>query len=148
MGKKKKQRKKITTKVAKNKRAFDEIVGDPFAFPEPIDGHYSTLKNRSSISIIEPERQTQTTVNPAKPNPLDFFCDVESAIDDGLNTYDKHIENIGMDRLKLLFDNTYIFVNDDMFSQVARAKLEQIIGNILIRRGISPVHKYFTTIRK
>lgn len=130
-----------------NKRAFDEIIGDPYAKPEPIQGQYSAMKSRSSVPIANIKGSLAESKNAARPSPVDFFCDVESAVEDGLNTYTK--EFIGW-RYENMFINTYIVEDASypIFNQKERSKLEQIIGKIFVERGISPSSKYFTCIRR
>jgi hypothetical protein len=126
-----------------NKRAFDEICGDPYGFPEPIQGHYAMLKGRSSISVITPEQKASpSAVNKAKPNIVDFCCDVDSCIEDAMST----MQDGALD----VFINTYIVENDlhKTFDQKERAKVEQLVGNILVQRKIYPVVKYFTAVRQ
>src|ERR1035441_5056659 len=69
----------------KNKQAFDQILGDPFA-PEPIDGIYNILHNSSSISSIEGTfGEQEGTIDTSKPTVLDFFCDVDMVVDSCIN---------------------------------------------------------------
>lgn len=124
------------------------MIGDPFAYPEQIDGHYMMLKSRSSVMIGEPEQRTKSPVNQARPNPIDFSVDVEAAVEDGLVIYVNREKTYTLSDMKELFDNTYLLGTGDIFTQEERAKLEQDIGSILSSRGISPVQKYFTTIKQ
>lgn len=121
-----------------NKRAFDDVMGDPTAIPEPIDGHYNTLRSRSSIKVAKNNfGEGQATANPARPNVIDFACDVENVINSVIKD----------EKVLQLFLDTYIFgeVNLD---QKERTVLEQQIGKVFRNRGISPVSRYFTTIRR
>ena len=138
---------KRSERWGRNKRAFDEIIGDPYAKPESIQGEYSILKTKSSVPIANIKGSLAESKNPARPSPVDFFCDVEAAVKDGLDTYTT--ECIG-GRYENKFINTYIIEdsNYEIFNQKERARLEQIIGKILIERGISPASKYFIAIRK
>ena len=147
MGKKK--RSSAEERAAKNKRAFDEVIGDPYAYPEPSEGHYSMLRCRSSLAIGEPVRKTPSPVNQARPTALDFFCDVENAVADGLEVFAKTWRE-GFDQVEFIFQTTYMTEDSNYyhFTQTERAQLEQIIGEILVGRGISPVPKYFTTIKQ
>lgn len=135
-----------------NKAAFDEICGDPYAIPEPISGHYAELKSRSSISIMDSiEERSPSPVNQAKPNHVDFFCDVEAAIQDGLETYAReYLFQPNVNDIFNTFLNTYVYEagKEWCFSQKERADVEQIIGQIFRNRGIFPVSKYFTTIKQ
>lgn len=132
--------------AAKYKAAFVEIIGDPFAKPEAISGMYEELKKKSAITIVEPGKAgaAPSPVNRAKPNHLDFFCDVESAVQDGLAAYKKG----NFDDLLIRFDNTYWIESGVIFTQKERAEIEQIIGRILSARKISPARKYFIAVRK
>ena len=130
-------------KWARNKIAFDSIIGDPFAHPEPIEGHYATLKGRSSIIVTEKEQQgSPSPVNQARPTAIDFIIDVDSVLSDSIEVFKQG----SMEKLL----NTYIVEDKNLpiFNQKERNKLEQIIGNILIQRKIYPVSKYFTAIKK
>lgn len=143
------KRNRKAERAARNKRAFDEIIGDPYAYPEPIQGHYAMLKCRSSMAIGQSESKTASPVNQARPNAVDFFCDVEAAIRDGLEVFNREdLAPSPIAKLLDIFDNTYILESGVIFVQVDRAKLEQLIGNILVARHISPAAKYFTTIKK
>ena len=132
------QRKRKSLQQAINKKAWDEIIGDPFGWPEPIDGHYLALKNRSTVIIADTEEKSRSPVNDAKPNPIDFLIDVEKCVEDGL-------KSIGYS--KEIFDNTYIIGLGDIFNTTERNSLEQVVGNIFVKRGIAPIQKYFTVIK-
>jgi hypothetical protein len=128
-----------------NKKAFDEIIGDPFAHteegPEPIQGHYTSLKNGSGIKVATIDQMPGSS-NPARPNALDFFIDVDSAVADGLDTIGRNLGEI--------FMNTYFYEDPSrpIFKLRQRSKIEQAIGHIFIKRMISPVGRYFTAIRQ
>jgi hypothetical protein len=128
---------------ARNKRAFDEIIGDPYSYTEDgsdtIQGHYSRLKNGSGVKASTIDQMPGSS-NPARPTALDFFIDVDACVSDGL-------DDIGS-RLGQLFINTYFLEIEPRFTQQERANVEQIIGSLFRKRGISPVSKYFTAIRK
>lgn len=144
----KKKRDRGAERAARNKRAFDEVIGDPYAKPDPIEGHYSMLKSRSSMSIAEPDRKSKSPVNEARPSAVDFFIDVDAAISDGLEVFGKSWRE--PDQVGFIFSTTY-FTEDPSyyhFTQKERAEVEQIIGQILVHRGISPASKYFTAIRQ
>jgi hypothetical protein len=124
----------------RNKMAFDSIIGDPYSKPDPIQGHYAMLKGRSTISIVGGEQQTSPSpVNRAKPSVIDFFVDVDAAVEDGMSTIEGGFT---------VFLNTYIYEDGKTFNQKERAKVEQLIGNILVERKIFPLTKYFTTIKQ
>jgi hypothetical protein len=126
---------------AKYKKAFDEIIGDPFA-PEPIDGVYNTLHSSSSISSIEGSfGEAEGTIDTSKPTVLDFFCDVDNALSACIH------DSLTMDK----FVWTYVFgVTDNpthTLPKGLRNQLEQQIGKLLLMRGISPVKRYFTVTK-
>ena len=135
--------------AAKYKRAFDEIIGDPYAHPEQIDGEYMARKSRSSISIggTSVDQQSSSPVREARPNDVDFFCDVEAAVRDGLDVYGWREDLI---QKLFIFETTYITEDPGyyQFTQKERAEIEQHIGRIFVARGISPVRKYFTSIKQ
>jgi hypothetical protein len=124
---------------ALNKAAFEDVIGDPFAHPEPIQGQYITLRTRSSIMIAKNSDEGKATKNPATPNIIDFFCDVERIVKRVLKD-------------EALFDkfmDTYIYqTTEDAFTKEERSRLEQQIGKLFIAYKISPVAKYFKVIRK
>jgi len=116
---------------ARNKLAFTEILGDPFL---DIDGAYTTLHFRSSISSIENNYgDTKETVSAAKPSVSDFFCDVENVVNTVIE--DKSL----LDR----FFSTYFYDIQELSKEQCR-HLEQRIGRIFRARGISPIKRYFT----
>jgi len=129
---------KRSEKWARNKKAFDEIIGDPYGL-EPIQGHYGSLKSRSSISIAGSEQLSPSPVNKARPSAVDFFCDVDACIEDGMSTMYKGAFDT--------FVNTYITETGPIFNQKERTKVEQLVGNILVERKIYPAARYFTTIK-
>lgn len=132
-------------KWARNKKSFDQIIGDPYAFPDAIIGHYTELKSSSVIRIVDPDKQP-VALNSSRPTAVDFFCDVDAAIEDGLATLQTRYP--GRIELFSMFMNTYFYEVDPMFNQQDRNEIEQIVGNILRKRKISPIGRYFTSIRK
>jgi hypothetical protein len=135
--------------AAQNKHAFDQVIGDPYAYPDPIDGQYMKLKSNTSIRVQNLENESSGTGNAAKPSSLDFFIDVENAIRDGLEVWDRNSGSpLPVKVLVALFYNTYFYECDKRFAPAERPSIEQHIGRILIARKISPPSKYFTTIRK
>jgi hypothetical protein len=122
-----------------NKKAFTDVLGDPWAYPEQVEGYYNILKRRSTISATGPLGEASTTLNAAKPSPVDFLCDVENIIS---RSMDKELLN--------LFIETYIISANgtSTLTQQERTKLEQRLGRLFLAYGISPVAKYFTAIRK
>jgi hypothetical protein len=133
-------RARATERFQKNKRAFDEIIGDPFAHPEPIYGQYHLLKRRSSISAAKNNfDEGRTTGNKARPSIVDFFCDVERTIENAIS--EKNI--------LIKFADTYINESTDTaFTAKERSEIEQVVGKAFREHGISPVTIYFTAIRQ
>ena len=125
---------------AEYKEAFDDVFGDPFATPEPREGRYNLLRGRSSIMATKNNfDEGKGTSNPARPNLIDFFCDVEKTVQTVITT-----------RKELhIFEFTYILENiNDSFTPQRRMELELAIGKLLRDRRISPVSRYFTTVRQ
>jgi hypothetical protein len=122
-----------------NKIAFDDVIGDPYAKPEPIDGQYFTLRRRSTIGVMDNNFDLgKGTRNAAQPSAIDFFCDVERTCHEALT-----------DDEKTKFLNTYILeAADDVFTPKERMQIEQKLGKLFRQRKLSPVTKYFKTIRQ
>ena len=122
-----------------NKIAFDDVIGDPFAKPEPIDGQFFTLSRRSTINVMDNNFDLgKGTRNAAQPSAIDFFCDVERAISDELTPAEA-----------IKFRNTYVWETvDDAFTPKERMNIEQRLGKLFRNRKLSPVTKYFKTIRQ
>lgn len=122
-----------------NKNAFDDVIGDPFA-PEPIEGHYSKLQKRSDVRVAVNDFDIgKATRNTAQPNIMDFVCDVERLVDAGLTGDVKKIR---------AFQKTYITEESVEFSTEERVTIEQSLGKLFRRYKLSPVSKYFQTIRQ
>jgi hypothetical protein len=123
------------------KQAFDEVIGDPYALGEPLEGNYITLKCRSSVPAIDYDKEGTATPNAAKPSILDFAMDVEKAVRQGLY-------QLGYPTSA--FWKTYIdgYHDDKLLTQGERTKLESKIGKIFLDNHISPVREYFRTIRQ
>lgn len=121
-----------------NKWAFDDVFGDPFTTPEPMSGHYQTLKSRGAVAAMKNNfDEGKATRNPAAPNIMDFFCDVEKVLSQHL-TPDESVK----------FVHTYILEDQDQgFTQKERTDVEQRLGRVLRAKKISPVRRYFTSIR-
>lgn len=141
-------------RTAKNKKAFDEIIGDPYS-KHDIVGQYMTLRTRSSVKAVDNSIENQamggSSGNAARPNVVDFICDVDSAVFDGLGKYCKHTgRNTFNEYVDMCedFTSTYITQEGEYIKQRQRAEIEQIIGQILIARKISPAVRYFTALRQ
>lgn len=122
-----------------NKEAFNDVFGDPFAYPEPIDGAYNRLKRRSSMNVQRIVDEAAGTKNGAKPSVSDFFCDCERTIDETVPDAEEQKKFV------------YTYITDEAsqaLTQQERTKLEQTVGARLRARKISPASKYFTVIRQ
>jgi len=132
------QQKPKKKEFAKNKKAFDVVMS-----------YYRDLSGIGSISAIRISDASKGSVNPAKPTPLDFRCDV-----------DKVIKKIVPARFRSRFTAVYILteamteIEQEMLADKviggARHSFEQRIGEQLVQRKIFPVQGrgYFHTIRK
>lgn len=132
-------------RAAVNKKAFDDVIGDPFSNDEALEGHYGIMRHRSILSATRNNfGETPATINAARPNAIDFCCDVEKVI----------IKVLGDDpKLLKLFIECYVTgTAEDIaatpLTQVERSYLEQRLGRMFLANGISPVIRYFTTIRR
>jgi len=124
--------------VAANRRAFVDIFGDPTALPEAIPGHYQNFKGRGPVAAMKNNfGEGKATRNPASPNIIDFFCDVDRVVGKTLTQDEQD---------KLL--SRYIYEDDDHgLSQAEQNDIEQRLGKAFREAGISPVTRYFTAIR-
>lgn len=121
------------------KKAFADVFGDPFAAPEPKEGHYNHLLGRSEIMAVRNNfDEGRATANPARPNKIDFFVDVENAVEDALQ--DAH-------QIAALY---FIYVEGvtTYLKPEERHLIELKVGKVLLERGISPVSRYFIAVRK
>lgn len=122
-----------------NKIAFDDVIGDPFAKPEPIDGQYFTLARRSTINVMDNNFDLgKGTRNAAQPSTIDFFCDVERTVEQALTS----------DEFTKFIDTYVLEVADGEFTPKERMNIEQKLGKLFRNRKLSPVTKYFKTIRQ
>ncbi len=124
---------------AANKRAFTDIFGDPFAWPEPVEGHYQNLKSRGVIAAMKNNFDEGRAARlPGAPTLLDFFCDVENIVSRNLEEDEQR-----------KFNATYILESGtDQLSGEEKVDIEQRIGRILKARKISPTTYYFRAIRQ
>jgi hypothetical protein len=138
-----------------NKQAFDEVIGDPFSTYD-IVGQYDIFRSRSAIPAInnmalDSSGGAGSSHNAARPNVIDFLCDVENAIEAGLEQYiDSHDTLERQPFNDKLLDNfflTYISHAGEYIKQTDRAEIEQYVGRVLLARKISPVVRYFTATR-
>lgn len=137
MSRQKKNSEEYNMEFFLNKNAFTDVIGDPFAIPEAIEGHYITLRKRSTIGVANNNFDSgKATRNTAQPNMMDFFCDVERVVNSNL-TEDEIVR----------FQETYITEELESLSSTDRIVVEQKLGQIFRWQGISPVSKYFKTVR-
>jgi hypothetical protein len=124
-----------------NKNAFDDVIGDPFAIPEPVWGNLDRMKKRSSIMVANNDFDSgHATRNTAQPSHTDFFCDVDHMISIACGGDKKEIER---------FEATYITEESEtLYTPKERQQIEQTLGKLFRKHGISPVTKYFKTIRQ
>jgi hypothetical protein len=124
-----------------NKNAFDDVIGDPFAVPEALQGNLDRMKKRSSIMVANNDFDSgHATRNTAQPSHTDFFCDVDHMISLAFDGDKKMID---------LFTKMYITEEvEDAFTPKERQGIEQTLGKLFRKHGISPVSKYFKTIRQ
>ncbi len=131
--------------AALNKAAFDDVIGDPFAFkngePEPIMGQYMRLQQRGSIQAMNNNFDLgKGTRNPAQPLVQDFLCDVDKIVQKAYeldsDSYKKFLE-------------TYIYESEDKhYTARDRMKIEQKLGRLFRKHKLSPVNRYFVTTRQ
>jgi hypothetical protein len=125
----------------KNRRAFEEILGNPFT--DAPQGIYQTLKFSSSISSVEGTYgEGEGTACSEKPSIVDFRCDVDLIIR----------EVVPDDILRVKFYITYVMeqITSDLSitDKKVRNSLEQKMGKLFRTRGLSPVKRYFTVTRR
>jgi hypothetical protein len=132
---------------ARNRRAFEEVFGDPF-FDPSFQGQYQGLQSSAaSLRGTALEPLTGGSVNPSKPNLIDYFCDVENITTIALtNSHQTEAE-----REKALADFTETYIHETTttaYTPEQRSNLELRIGSLLLAYGISPITRYFRTVRK
>jgi hypothetical protein len=123
-----------------NRNAFVDVIGDPFAIPEPVQGNRDRLIKRSSIMVATNDFDSgHATRNAAQPSQTDFICDIDRIIDIGFNSDTIQIAK---------FYATYITEEaDDLFTAKERQVIEQTLGKLFRKHSLSPVSKYFQTVR-
>lgn len=124
-------------RYAQNKAAFDEVIGDPFASPDPIEGEYYRLKRQTCMKVASYDDIGHGSKNMAKPLVQDFFCDVERIVE----------SVIAPGRLKY-FWAAYLYDDPDALTPTERNVVEQAIGRKFAAFKISPVRRYFISIRR
>jgi hypothetical protein len=123
----------------RNKAAFEEVFGNPFVKPEPLQGHYQRFRARqSAIMAIKYGDDPHGTKNPCQPSVIDFFCDVDNIVSRVLGTKQNVVR----------FQLTYMEDDDKQFTPKQRQEIEQEIGAELLNLKIAPVLGYFQTERK
>lgn len=132
-----------------NQAAFEDVIGNPFALEE-VTGHYITVNTRSTIRAMDNNFDLgKGTGNAARPSFVDFSCDVERVIDLGLVRLANGDKDVAK-TLQVVFVNTYITEDNTglQFNAKERSELEQVMGRLFLARHISPVSRYFLTIRQ
>lgn len=124
-------------RYADYKAAFVEVLGDPSS-PDTPEGAYSEYKRRSAMRIAEINDLGHGSVNPAKPLVNDFFCDVENVVKEVIPDL----------QVRQLFWNTYLMEEPDLFTHAELSRFEREIGKKFIARRITPVSRYFRSIRQ
>lgn len=124
-------------RYAENKAAFVDIIGDPYALPEPIEGAYYRLKMRSQVGSQRITDLGHATANPARPNTMDFYADVERTVKEAVTN----------PTLLEKFWKTYL-CDEEVLGQVERNRLEQIIGRKFRACKIFPAGQYFISVRR
>jgi hypothetical protein len=131
-----KNRRNKNSRFARNKAAFEDVLGNPFMKPESRQGHYQLFKTKSIIKAMVYSDETNATKNNCQPSVLDFFCDVDNVVSRAMKT---------KTRLDL-FIRTYITDEDaSLFTPEEREGIEQQIGETLLELKISPITGYFQT---
>ena len=127
-----------------NREAFDEIMGDPLGADE-IDGYYNTMRHRSILSATRSNfGEGAATINAARPNAIDFVVDVEAVIMKVLGDDPKLLHNF----IQSYIMGTTETLQKSLLTQTERGYLEQRLGRLFLAHGISPVIRYFTTVRR
>jgi len=124
----------------KNKAAFEEVFGNPFVKPEPLQGHYQRFTAATvSIKAVRYDEDPHGTKNPCSPSAIDFVCDVDKLVMRCMT----QPGDLGK------FLRTYITDDDpNAFTPKQRQRIEQEIGTALLEHKLSPVLGYFRTERK
>lgn len=125
-------------RVQKNRKAFIDVIGNPFDNADIEPGCYQRLKHRSLLSSKPNVGEGVGTVYPNRPNPVDFCVDVENVIEavfeDDPGLFDKFIR-------------VYIRQEDEVITLAEQHYIEQTLGRKFLARGLSPSGKYFTVIQ-
>jgi len=122
-----------------NKIAFEDVIGDPFAKPEAVPGQYFLMSRRSTIGVMDNNFDLgKGTRNAAQPSATDFFCDVEKTVEQALTP----------DELQKFYDTYVTEIREDAFTPKERMQIEQKLGKLFRNRKLSPVTKYFKTLRQ
>ena len=110
---------------ARNRKAFEQVLDE-----------YERRHNVSRIQAFDYTDDTSGSTNPITPSNLDFFCDVELAIEAVLKD-DKAIRN---------FSDEY-FLGIPTWNDTQKFHFEQKIGQLFVTRRIWPIKQYFSTVR-
>lgn len=127
-------------RAARNKKAFDDVIGDALSDEDTRQGHYPRLRHRSLLQASRPNLdETAGRIIASKPNAIDFCVDVESVLTEVLGNDPALLDD---------FLDTYITgdeesIKNSNISQTERSYIEQRMGRLFLTRGLSPVAKYF-----
>lgn len=122
----------------KNKKAFDSVMR-----------HLRQMHTIHPMRAVNFNAGGAASINPSKPTPIDFICDVDVVIRETLpphvsrlKVYLTYVVNASDDELE---QEKYA---DAVFGNI-RHQFEQSLGLAFIRRGLFPVQGkgYFHTVR-
>lgn len=131
-------------RAAVNKRAFDDIIGSPFG-KEDTEGHYNKLRHRSILSATRNSfGEGEATVHPAKPNAIDFCCDVERVIEQVLGDDPSLMREF----IRVYITGSEEDISNSNLTLQERAYIEQRMGRTFLAQGISPATRYFAVVQR
>jgi hypothetical protein len=131
-------------RAAVNKQAFNDVLGNPFG-AEDVEGHYNRLRHRSILSATRNSfGEGEATIHPAKPNAIDFCCDVERVINKVLGDDPKLLSEF----IKVYITGSEEDITSSTLTQQERSYLEQRLGRMFLAQGISPVLRYFAIVER
>lgn len=131
-------------RAAVNKQAFNDILGNPFG-KEDVEGHYNRLKHRSILSATKSAfDEGKVTIHPAKPNAIDYCCDVERVIERVLGDDPALMREF----IKVYITGSETDIANSNLTQQERSYIEQKMGRLFLAHGISPATKYFSVIKR
>lgn len=126
-------------RIQKHRKAFEDVIGNPFDDADIEQGCYQRLKHRSLLSSKPNTGEGIGTVYPNRPNPVDFCIDVENVIEEVFE---------GDPTLFGKFIKAYIRQEESTITLAEQHYIEQTLGRKFLARGLSPSGKYFTVIQE